>query len=226
MCFGENIHDLEKIFIMGKSSLFLSRKSIWRKTNSYVARNDTYIIPSLTNNNNNNNNNNNEINGLLTQLIEYELGDVHIIPRLKSALSLSTMTEQERLLRPKDTRILRFSSTVHVCLIPSRIDLKPNLIDLYWKSEDYIQFKQEAVYELRAALTLHKITAKEAIDLLYQPKEKDRLSYDNISQSPHQSPQTGLIRKNSLSGVIMTSVPFITGIKTDVRIFQIILYSL
>lgn len=223
---------------MGKGSFFLSRKSIWRKTNS--CRNDKCMIPFKENEN----------NKLPTQSIEDDLEKVNIIPRLRyllfilktllyihiliyifiyrSALSLSTvltMTEKEKLLRTKDIRILRFSSTVHVCLIPSRIDLKPNLIDLYWKSEDYIQFKLEAVYELRAALTLHKITAKEAINLLYQPKENDRLSYDNLTNSPTQSSQAGLIRNNSLSGISIASIPFITGIKTDVRLINIPLFS-
>jgi hypothetical protein len=95
--------------------------------------------------------------------------------KLRSALSSSNLlTLEERLMRPKDTRTLRFSSTVHVCLIHCRGDLKHLFGDLFWKSEDYAVFKNEAVHELRIYLTAHGITAKEAIFQLYQPQDAER----------------------------------------------------
>jgi len=71
-------------------------------------------------------------------------------------------------------KTLRFSSTLYVLLIPSRKEiaaLSGNC--LYWNDEDFIFFKKDAVEELRAYMSLKKITAKEAVKSLYQPKPSD-----------------------------------------------------
>ena len=97
--------------------------------------------------------------------------------KLRSALNLySLLSEAEKANnpRPKDTRSMRFSSTVHICLIPSREELRQQILELFWKSEDYVTFKQDAVHELRVFLTANGITAKEAIFQLYQPHDHER----------------------------------------------------
>jgi hypothetical protein len=71
--------------------------------------------------------------------------------------------------RYKDQPALRFSSTVHVLLIPSRVELLSSFDNVYWLHEDYAFFKREAVKEIREAARVHSITAKAAMTLLYQP---------------------------------------------------------
>jgi hypothetical protein len=88
--------------------------------------------------------------------------------RLKSALSSSNLLGLvER--RHRDQRLLRFSSTVHVLLIPSRVELMPSFENIYWLHEDYAYFKREAVKEIREAARVYGIPAKAAMTLLYQP---------------------------------------------------------
>jgi len=79
-----------------------------------------------------------------------------------------------KLQRPRDVRVMRFSSTVHVCLVPTRDELKTVMPDLYFKAEDFAFFKQDAVAELRELLTRLGISSKQAIALLYQPSDSER----------------------------------------------------
>ena len=69
---------------------------------------------------------------------------------------------------------MKFSTTVHICLVLSRTEMKPLMNDLFWKAEEYVRFKHDAVNELRAHLTARGITAKEAIFELYQPHDHER----------------------------------------------------
>jgi hypothetical protein len=94
--------------------------------------------------------------------------------KLKSALSMNDLSKA---LRQTPDRNLRFSSKVHVCLIPCRQDLTNVAIDIYWNSTDYVNFKKEAVDELRSFLQQKKISAKEAIQLLYQPEPAEMEMY-------------------------------------------------
>lgn len=100
--------------------------------------------------------------------------------KLRSAMSLSNLSEMEKLLRPKEQRNIRFSATVHVCLIPTRQEMKMTIDELFWKSCDYNTFKTEAVAELKALLTAHGLTPKQAITKLYQPNDQDREEYNMI----------------------------------------------
>jgi hypothetical protein len=121
--------------------------------------------------------------------------------KLRSALNLYAMlSESEKASnpRPKDTRSMRFSSTVHICLIPSRDELRQQMVELFWKPEDYVTFKHDAVHELRVYLTANGITAKEAIFQLYQPHEHERVQWTKeleeflarCSSSSNQSPRS------------------------------------
>ena len=97
-----------------------------------------------------------------------------VTPRkLRSAMSLSNLSEMEKLLRPKEQRNIRFSATVHVCLIPTRQEMKLTIDELFWKPCDYNTFKTEAVAELKALLTSQGLTPKQAITELYQPNDQD-----------------------------------------------------
>lgn len=95
--------------------------------------------------------------------------------KLRSALNLHNAIDEAT--KPKDTRTMRFSSTVHICLVLSRTELKPLMSDFFWKPDDYVKFKSEAVNELRAHLTANGITAKEAIFELYQPHHLERMQW-------------------------------------------------
>jgi len=118
----------------------------------------------------------------------------HGLNKRKSALSSSDLTKS---LRPLDDRILRFSSKVQVCLIPTRNDLNElGLENIFWKAEDYTVFKKDAVDELRAYLTARGINAKEAIKQLYQPSsediEADRKIFEQLMSQPNKKESTDM----------------------------------
>ncbi len=103
------------------------------------------------------------------------------LPRLRSALSMGDL---QSALRPNDKkRHMRFSNTVHVCLVPTRDELRNLLDDLYFRSDDFVNFKQEAIVELREVLTKLGITSKQAIQLMYQPQQE----FDNKDRECHVS---------------------------------------
>ena len=98
------------------------------------------------------------------------------LTKTKSALSLSSLDPAapeatQRKTAPKNP--LRFSSTVRVCLVPTREELKAIIDDLYFKAEDYGKFKTDAVTELREVLVKLGVTSKQAIEILYQPHGND-----------------------------------------------------
>lgn len=118
-------------------------------------------------------------------------------PKLRSALNLySLLSESEKASnpRPKDMRVMRFSSTVHICLIPSRDELQQQMAELFWKPDDYVMFKRNAVQELRLYLLANGITAKEAIFQLYQPHDRERAQwmkeFGKSMTRYHQSPRS------------------------------------
>mmetsp|Transcript_10225 Transcript_10225/g.16891 ORF Transcript_10225/g.16891 Transcript_10225/m.16891 type:complete len:293 (-) Transcript_10225:9-887(-) len=88
--------------------------------------------------------------------------------RLKSALSSSNLLGMLGR-KVRDERQLRFSSTVHVLLIPSRVELMCSFENIYWLHKDFTQFKKDAVKEIREAASVYSISAKAAMTLLYQP---------------------------------------------------------
>lgn len=70
------------------------------------------------------------------------------------------------------SRKIRFSSAVHVVLIPTVDEYRnAELGDLmWWDADDYKSFKFSALSELQAALEENRnLTSKEVIDLMYQP---------------------------------------------------------
>ena len=106
---------------------------------------------------------------------------------------------------PAETRTLRFSSTVNICLVLSRAELKPLMADIFWKPEEYAKFKMDAVNELRAHLSANGITAKEAIFELYQPHEHERAQW--LAQFHESERRTADTDAESYS----TASPSITG---------------
>lgn len=119
------------------------------------------------------------------------------IKKLRSALSMGDLSKALR--RNEDSRNLRFSSKVHVCLIPTRQDLNSVSKDVFWNTDDYQAFKREAVDELRTYLQLKGITAKEAIQALYQPQPEE-FSFLNVNTSEHT--ESGMTRSDSSPAVM------------------------
>ena len=66
-------------------------------------------------------------------------------------------------------KTLTFNREVHCCLVPNRSEMRPLLKELYWAFEDYSQFKDEAIKEIRSLLLSGNYTAKQAKTILYQP---------------------------------------------------------
>jgi hypothetical protein len=146
----------------------LSRKQLWRKTRSSATVRERNVskVPDLST----------DFLATESQTNKVAATSQSDFPKkLRSALNLiNLLSESDKARRPKDTRTMRFSSTVHICLIPSRTELKPLVPELFWKCDDYGIFKSDAVNELRNYLTANGITAKEAIFRLYQPHEDER----------------------------------------------------
>ena len=181
-----------------------------------------------------------------SDLFQLERDNKNILPprKLRSALSLSNLSEMEKLLRPKEQRNIRFSSTVHVCLIPTRQEMKMTIDELFWKPCDYNTFKMEAVAELKALLTSQGLTPKQAITELYQPNDQDReydmiidrnndfknnniddknIFYDNNNNSDNNNNNNNNNNdnnnnNNSSSNGKVDDIKFITNIKTDVEL--------
>lgn len=160
-----------------------------------------------------------------------------VTPRkLRSAMSLSNLSEMEKLLRPKEQRNIRFSATVHVCLIPTRQEMKMTIDELFWKPCDYNTFKTEAVAELKALLTSHGLTPKQAITQLYQPNDQDREEYNKMILENNRDFKFNTIDGNEKMEMEMEidsnpskvkkleadnqqlEIKFITAIKTDVEL--------
>lgn len=121
------------------------------------------------------------------------------IKKLRSALSMGDLSKALR--RNEDSRNLRFSSKVHVCLIPTRQDLFSVAKDVFWHSDDYQTFKREAVDELRTYLQLKGITAKEAIQALYQPQPEE-FSFLRSLHVNNDTAENGLSRSDSSPAVM------------------------
>lgn len=114
--------------------------------------------------------------------------------QLRSAMSMADLRNayQER-----KKRTMRFSSTVHVCLVPTREEMRCIFDELYFRAEDFQIFKREAVMELREVLTRLGITSKQAIKLMYQPNPDEeaiplrpapsRTDYNTIQEGPSLS---------------------------------------
>ena len=88
---------------------------------------------------------------------------------MRSCLSMGDMaggaTSRRRV--EGDRRNMRFSTTVHVCLVPTRQELETVMDCLYFTAEDFSQFKKDAVFELREVITRFGIGSKQAIKLMY-----------------------------------------------------------
>jgi hypothetical protein len=132
----------------------------------------------------------NSVNRSIKSLTDSSEQSISSSRTLKSSLSSSYLRGLgER--KPVDNRKLRFSSTVKVCLILSRPELKMYFDDLYWRGDICNSFKEEALAELKLFMAQNKCTAKQAIFRLYQPSS---LSESDISQPNSQpcSPSTNL----------------------------------
>lgn len=160
----------------------LSRKQIWRKTRSNSAaarpRDGNPSVDDLANiSESKSDSEQNLVSGT----------EPSGPKRLRSALNLTNMlSESDKARRPKDNRTMRFSSTVHICLIPSRSELRTLVAELFWRAEDYVTFKSDAVGELRVYLTANGITAREAIFKLYQPHDEERRQWTKCYESSRE----------------------------------------
>lgn len=136
------------------------------------------------------------------------------IKKLRSALSMGDLSKALR--RSEDARNLRFSSKVHVCLIPTRQDLFSVAKDVFWHSDDYQTFKREAVDELRAYLQLKGITAKEAIQALYQPQPEEYSYLRNLSVNRENNEiETSLPRTGSSPAIMENASAASTNATSD-----------
>ncbi len=207
----------------------LRRKTIWRKTKVVHNHNDEIDNNEMTHHTEAQMDIDNDSFALLNKT------NPTPIKKLRSALSMSNFLNiSDKIEKPKDTRTLRFSSTVRVCLIPCRQDMLMLSSDIFWEADDYTIFKNEAVAELKETLHRLGITAKLAITYLYQPSVEERINdytavygTDEAYNRIHNSSLTdNIICTDSIpsNSISMPRAPnssvdltFITGIKTDVE---------
>lgn len=104
------------------------------------------VNSNSSSNNSNSTNNSKNTNDLPNQNSLIHLDDIplvdepkDVIPihkQLRSALNLAgLLSESDKAKKPHDNRSTRFSSTVHICLIPPRNELKAIVNELFWKTE-------------------------------------------------------------------------------------------
>ena len=147
------------------------------------------------------------------------------IRKLRSALSLtnlmnlslddSDVTSKSK--DKKEMKSIRYSSTVRVCLIPSRLDMDPLINELYWLPEDYVTFKKEAVTELKQLIKDLNLTAKAAISMLYQPSESDRASESDTLEDLENIKNPSPLSASAEDTGSQSDLKFLIGIKTDVE---------
>lgn len=149
--------------------------------------------------------------------------------KLKSALSSGNLLELNKKL--KISRILRFSATVHVLLIPSRLEIISHCINIYYITDDYLTFKRDAVQEIRDIAKKYNVSIKVAMNFLYQPNFELPNNISNSNESDNSSPEqiSPSHSRESLQGMnhvdfIKTSkfleseLKFIIDAKTDVEL--------
>jgi hypothetical protein len=104
----------------------LSRKQLWRKTKVYQSNSNRQREESNTGKEKNSlNDSESDNNSIMGSEIQPTIMPTPPVKKLRSALNLmNLLSVSERALRPKDNRTMRFSSTVHICLIPSRPEMK------------------------------------------------------------------------------------------------------
>jgi hypothetical protein len=154
----------------------LTKKQLWRRTKS-IHRNRSYCRNELQNEIT-------AIHDLQNEPLHHQ--QPHPPVKLKSALSSGNLTK----LKNSNPRILRFSSTVHVLLIPSRFEILSHCINVYYLTEDFISFKKEAIQEIREIAKQYNLTVKIAMNYLYQPNYILPRTESSISLVDHLSSPT------------------------------------
>jgi hypothetical protein len=133
--------------------------------------------------------------GMMTAMTEFSPTKKNILSgrrddntkKLRSALSMAELRSAYKE-EKKSKRTMRFSSTVHVCLVPTRDELRTIFDELYFRAEDFAIFKKDAVMELRELLTRLGISSKEAIRLMYQPNVEEEASSTKDLQEYNNGP--------------------------------------
>ena len=210
--------------------MFLTRKTVWRKVRSHGPHTrdglesiDTVEIEALADDSDTDAMHIDDESGRAKKKSKAEdknnINDDNssTMRKLRSALSLSSLSLHDsdgrlNAKNSKETRAIRFSSTVRVCLIPSRLDMEPLITELYWLPEDYITFKREAVTELKLLIKDLSLTAKAAISMLYQPSESDTL--EDLQRLKNSF---NLLSVSSEDTGSQLDLKFLVGIKTDVE---------
>ena len=126
-----------------------SRKQFWRKANAKIL-----TISQLSN----------RVERQIDRVIADEIDE-----QQQSTSPLEECNSTDYFVALKTAKSVRFSSTVCVVLIPTREELSMYSTRLYWADQDYGVFKRNAVDEIREYVSIHGVTAKEAIKALYQP---------------------------------------------------------
>ena len=144
--------------------------------------------------------------------------------KLKSALSSGNLSGMDKQLR--NSRVVRFSATVHVLLIPSRLDLLAHYMNIYFTSKDYQMFKREAVNEIHEVARFYSIPVKQAMNKLYQPNFSISTEpTPDLIDDPHRLHQDSLLDTCSSGSLFEASrsalerdLHFIIRAKTDVEL--------
>ena len=172
----------------------------------------------------------NASNGAMTAMTEFSPTKKTILSgskdenskKLRSALSMAELRSVYKE-GEKSKRTMRFSSTVHVCLVPTRDELRTIFDELYFRAEDFANFKKDAVMELRELLTRLGISSKEAIRLMYQPNvdedassSKDLQEYNNgPSLSDDENDDYDDLKDGNGDGADTTTSAVATGIQVS-----------
>eukprot|EP00602_Paraphysomonas_sp_CaronLab_P010370 CAMPEP_0185023718 /NCGR_PEP_ID=MMETSP1103-20130426/6360_1 /TAXON_ID=36769 /ORGANISM="Paraphysomonas bandaiensis, Strain Caron Lab Isolate" /LENGTH=194 /DNA_ID=CAMNT_0027556445 /DNA_START=280 /DNA_END=864 /DNA_ORIENTATION=+ len=141
-------------------------------------------------------------------------------------------------MRQKEPHNVRFSSTVHVLLIPSRFEILSHCLSVYFVAEDYQEFKREAVQEIRDVAKRYNIPVKAAMNFLYQSNyhlPPESTPEVDLRGEDRDSPPISICNRGDLSSeqdcstidhdkfveamrFLESELKFITNAKTDVEL--------
>jgi hypothetical protein len=83
-----------------------------------------------------------------------------------------------------------FREAMEVVLIPSRGEYSAISYDIWWAHEDYSNFQQSAISEIRMYSLCETVSLKTARSELYQPSEADRSAWGTTSHTGHRHQAT------------------------------------
>lgn len=118
----------------------------------------------------------------------------------------------DRLSNIIDVKRVRFKPKIRVYFIPNRKQLASVMKDIFWRQEDFEEFKQDAIQEIRIFWKNQGGSIKDAIAVLYQPNPDVDYEHFAVSEKSDEIAECSVLKHvDSLSFFSSSN----NGISTD-----------